>query len=86
MPTIYEPLFADRSYGYRLGRSVKDALTKAEEYAGQGYTHEAVMDLSKYFGTPNCERLIRIFREEIKEERVVQMIKRYHMGGVLEMG
>lgn len=42
-------------YGYWPGRSVKDALTKAEEYAGQGYTYEAVMDLSKYFGTLNRE-------------------------------
>ena len=36
--TIYEPLFADGSYGYRPNRSAKDAVLKVKEYAEQGYT------------------------------------------------
>ncbi len=35
---IYEPLFADGSFGYRPGRSAKDAIQKVKEYAEQGYT------------------------------------------------
>ena len=33
---IYEPLFADGSYGYRPNRSAKDAVLKVKEYAEQG--------------------------------------------------
>ena len=35
---IYEPLFSDGSYGYRPGRSAKDAIQKIKEYAEKGYT------------------------------------------------
>ena len=33
---LYEPLFAKGSYGYRPGRSAKDAIGKVKEYAEQG--------------------------------------------------
>ena len=32
---IFEPLFADGSYGYRPGRSAQDAIAKVKEYAEQ---------------------------------------------------
>ncbi len=38
---IYEPLFSEGSYGYRPGRSAKDAIRKVKEYAGQGYTMQS---------------------------------------------
>ena len=50
---IYEPLFAEGSYGYRPNRSAKDAILKVKEYAEQGYTFAVVLDLSKYFDTLN---------------------------------
>ena len=34
---VYEPLFSENSYGYRPGRSAKDAIQKVKEYAEQGY-------------------------------------------------
>ena len=59
---IYEPLFADGSYGYRPNRSAKDAIQKVKEYAEQGYTFAVVLDLSKYFDTLNHEILINLLR------------------------
>ena len=84
--SIYEPLFSDGSYGYRPGRSAKDAIQKIKGYAEQGYTRAVVLDLSKYFDTLNHELLINILRREIKDERVIQMIKRYLKSGVMENG
>ena len=83
---IYEPLFADGSYGYRPNRSAKDAILKVKEYAEQGYTHAVVLDLSKYFDTLNHEILINLLRKNVKDERVVQLIKRYLKSGVMENG
>ena len=83
---IYEPLFSDGSYGYRPGRSAKDAILKVKEYAEEGYTHAVVLDLSKYFDTINHDRLLEILRRNVKDERVVQMIKRYLKSGVMENG
>ena len=83
---IYEPLFAEGSYGYRPNRSAKDAILKIKEYAEQGYTFAVVLDLSKYFDTLNHEILINLLRKKVKDERVVQLIKRYLKSGVMENG
>ena len=86
MIPIFEPLFVDGSYGYRPGRSAKDAIRKVKEYAEQGYTHAVCLDLSKYFDTMNHNILVNLLRREIKDERVIQMVKRYLKSGVMENG
>jgi group II intron reverse transcriptase/maturase len=83
---IYEPLFADGSYGYRPGRSAKDAISRIKEYAEQGYRYAVSLDLSKYFDTLNHELLLNILRKDVKDERVIQLIKRYLKSGVMEDG
>ena len=83
---IYEPKFSDGSFGYRPGRSAKDAVQRIKKYAEQGYTRAVVLDLSKYFDTLNHELLVNILRRDIKDERVIQMIKRYLRSGVMENG
>ena len=83
---IYEPLFADGSYGYRPNRDAKGAILKVKEYAEQGYKHTVVLDLSNYFDTINHEILINLLRKNVKDERVVQLIKRYLKSGVMENG
>ena len=83
---IYEPLFSDGSYGYRPGRSAKDAILKIKEYAETGYTRAVVLDLSKYFDTLNHVLLVNILRRNVKDERVIQMVKRYLKSGVMENG
>ena len=83
---IYEPLFAEGSYGYRPGRSAQDAIRKVKEYAEEGYTCAVALDLSKYFDTLNHEKLLNLLRREIKDERVVQLIRRYLKSGVMEDG
>ena len=83
---IYEPKFSEGSFGYRPGRSAKDAVQRIKEYAEQGYTRAVVLDLSKYFDTLNHEFLVNILRRDVKDERVIQMIKRYLKSGVMENG
>ena len=83
---IYEPLFAEGSYGYRPNRSAKDAILKVKEYAEQGYTFAVVLDLSKYFDTISYEILINLLRKNIKDECVVQLIKHYLKSGIMENG
>ena len=83
---IYEPLFSDGSYGCRPGRSAKDAIQKVKEYAEEGYRYAVSLDLGRYFDTLNHERLLNLLRKEIKDERVIQTIKRYLKSGVMENG
>ena len=83
---IYEPLFSENSFGYRPGRGAKDAIGRIKEYAQQGYTRAVVLDLSKYFDTLNHSILLGQIRQQVKDERVIQMIKRYLKSGVMENG
>ena len=83
---IYEPLFTEGSFGYRPNRSAKEAILKVKKYAEQGFTFAVVLDLSKYFDTLNHEILINLLRKNVKDERVVQLIKRYLKSGVMENG
>ena len=83
---IYEPLFAEGSYGYRPGRSAQDAIYKIRGYGDDGYEWAVLLDLSKYFDTLNHEKLLNLLRQEIEDERVIQLIKCFLKSGVMENG
>ena len=83
---IFEPLFIDGSYGYRPNRSAQQAIQKVKEYAEQGYTTAVEIDLSKYFDTLNHELLMNMVREEVKDKRVTDLVKKYLKSGVLVEG
>jgi len=83
---IFEPLFADESYGYRPGKSCQQAMKKVKEYTDQGYVQVAEIDLSKYFDTINHELLINLLREQIQDPEVIKLIKKYLKSGVMENG
>ena len=83
---IYEPLFADQSYGYRPGRNCQKAMKKVKEHVDQGYVHVAEIDLSKYFDTINHELLINMLREQIQDVEVINLIKKYLKSGVMVNG
>lgn len=86
LQNIWEPQFSDSSYGYRPKRSGQQAIQKVKEYAEAGYRYAVSVDLSKYFDTLNHEFLVNILRRDVKDERVIQMIKRYLKSGVMENG
>jgi len=50
---IYEKQFSDNSYGFRPGRSAKQAVMKCKEYIEAGYNWAVDIDLAKYFDTVN---------------------------------
>ena len=83
---IYEPKFSEGSYGYRPNRSAKDAVLKVKEYADEGYKFAVCLDLSQYFDTLCHELLMNMLREEIKDKRLIELIKRYLKSGVMENG
>jgi retron-type reverse transcriptase len=56
---VFEPMFSDRSYGFRPGRSAQQAIERAKRYYGEGYTWVVDMDLEKFFDTVNHDLLIK---------------------------
>jgi group II intron reverse transcriptase/maturase len=62
------------------------AIQKVKEYAEEGYKYAVQLDLSKYFDTLNHALLINLLRRTIRDERVIQLIKKYLKSGVMENG
>ena len=69
-----------------ISGKVNQAIAKAKEYYESGYKVSVDLDLSKYFDTVNHFLLIRMLKEEIKDERVIHLIRKYLKAGVLENG
>ena len=83
---MYEPLFSENSYGFRPKRSAQQAMKQALEYYNEGYTQVVDLDLAKYFDTVNHEILIGMLREQVKDERVIRLIRKYLKSGVMING
>jgi len=83
---IFEPTFSNSSYGFRPGRNAHQAIKKAEEYYQQGYVKVVDIDLEKYFDTVNHDILINRIREEVEDERVIKLIRKFLKSGVMLSG
>jgi group II intron reverse transcriptase/maturase len=83
---IFERTFSDSSYGFRPGRSARQAIGRAKEYYEEGYTHAADLDLEKYFDTVNHDLLIKMVRETVKDESAIALTRRFLKSGVMADG
>lgn len=83
---IFEKKFSDNSYGFRPNRSAHQAILKCKEYMDNGYRWAVDIDLEKYFNTVNHDKLIGLIYEEIKDIRVISLIRKYLQAGVMEKG
>jgi len=83
---IFEKTFSDSSYGFRPGRDAKQAATKAKEYMEQGYKWVVDIDLAKYFDTVNHDKLMALAAREIKDKRVLKLIRLFLQSGVMISG
>jgi len=83
---IFEDKFSDNSYGFRPNRNAHQAILKCKEYMDNGYKWAVDIDLEKYFDTVNHDKLIGLVYKEIKDIRVISLIRKYLQAGVMERG
>jgi len=83
---IFDPTFADQSYGFRPGRRAHDAVAKARQYIEEGYTWVVDMDLESFFDRVNHDILMARVARKIRDKRVLRLIRRYLQCGVLVHG
>ncbi len=83
---IFDPGFSEFSYGFRPGRSAKDAVYKVREYIRQGYRIAVDMDLSKFFDRVNHDVLMHRVARKIRDKRVLRLIGKYLRAGVKVRG
>jgi group II intron reverse transcriptase/maturase len=72
---IFEPVFDDASFGYRPGRSTKDALRKIWRELEQGNEWIVDADLRNYFGTVDHEKLMTLVNQRVSDGRVLRLIE-----------
>lgn len=80
---IYERKFHANSYGFRPGKSAQQAVLKAVEYMNEGYNWVVDLDLEKFFDTVNHDKLISILNKEIKDGKVLSLIRKFLVSGVM---
>ena len=80
---IYEREFSDHSYGFRPKRSCHDALRRAQSHINAGYKYAIDLDLERFFDTVNHSRLIELLSKRIKDGRVISLIHKYLLAGVM---
>jgi len=81
---IFEQTFLDCSYGFRPGRSAKDALRRVDELLKAGYTWVVDADISSYFDSIDHDRLMREVSRQISDSRVLELIGRYLEQDIIE--
>ena len=80
---IWDPTFSNSSFGFRPGRSQRQAIRRAKSYLLSGYKHIVDMDLSKFFDRVNHDRLLSRLATKIEDKRVLKLIRRYLTAGIM---
>lgn len=83
---IFERKFSPYSYGFRSGRSAHEAILKAQEYVQAGNEWVVDIDLEKFFDRVNHDMLMARVAREVKDKRVLKLIRAYLNSGVMVNG
>ena len=83
---IFEADFEETSYGFRPGRSSKDAISTIKERLKDGKTEVYDADLSSYFDTIPHEKLEIALKERIADPRMLKLLKKWLKVPVKEKG
>lgn len=84
---LYEPLFADGSYGFRPQRSAHqalDALQRQLQTMGGGWVIE--LDIESFFDTLDKGQLRTMLHKRVRDGVVARLIDKWLKAGVLEDG
>ena len=72
---IFEPVFDDANFGYRRGRSTKDALRKVWKEIEGGSEWIVDADLKDFFGSVEHEKLLTLVAQRVADGRVLRLIE-----------
>src|ERR1700688_219269 len=72
---IFEPVFDDANFGYRRGRSTKDAMRKVWKEIQDGREWIVDADLKDFFGSVDHAKLLTLVAQKIADGRVLRLIR-----------
>jgi RNA-directed DNA polymerase len=83
---IFEPTFAEGSYGFRLGRNAHQALQAARQHVAAGKRWVVDIDLEKFFDRVNHDLLMGKLAQKVDDPRVLKLIRRYLEADMMDEG
>jgi RNA-directed DNA polymerase len=86
MQRSFDTSFSEHSYGFRPGRSAKQAVARAQELIAAGRSFVVDLDLEKFFDRVNHDRLMAHLAKRIADKRVLRLIRAFLNAGVMENG
>src|SRR6266851_5077700 len=69
------PIFDDANFGYRRGRSTKDAMRKVWKEIQSGQEWIVDGDLKDFFGSVDHEKLLTLVAQRVADGRVLRLIR-----------
>lgn len=72
---LFEPVFDDANFGYRRGRSTKDALRKVWREVENDHEWIVDADLKDFFGSVDHEKLMTLVAQRVADGRVLRLIR-----------
>jgi RNA-directed DNA polymerase len=72
---IWEAKFADQSYGFRPGRSCKDALRRVDELLQAGFTWVVDADIQSYYDSIDPRRMMTEVTKEVADGKVLGLVE-----------
>ena len=82
----WDGTFSEHSYGFRPGRSTRQAISEAQQYIGEGSRWVIDLDLEKFFDRVNHDKLMGQVAKRIADSRVRKLIRAFLNAGVMENG
>src|SRR5215210_5621569 len=72
---IFEPVFDEANFGYRRGRSTKDAMRKVWKEIQDRREWIVDADLRDFFGSVEHEKLLTLVAQRVADGRVLRLIR-----------
>jgi RNA-directed DNA polymerase len=83
---IFDRDFTSSNFGFRRGRSQKQAIAHVKKKVIEGYRWAAAIDLKGFFDEIPHDLILKLIRRKIADERVVTLIARALKSGVVVEG
>jgi len=83
---IFEADFKECSFGFRPGKSAKQALERVRKACNRKGNWVVDVDIQGYFDNINQEKLLMLVEMRISDRRILKIIRRWLKAGVMEEG
>jgi RNA-directed DNA polymerase len=81
---VWEAKFAPQSFGFRPGRSCKDALRRVDELLHAGFTWVVDADIQSYYDSIDHGRLLDEVTKEVADGKVLRLVEAFLEQPVME--